>query len=217
MPQSNPWIVFLRHGYTPNGSRTKTADFPYWISFMSQKGYRKNDAKYGCLNGKTSRSNVKAMSNENRRSFLSRCHNSPKGFPNFMRRASPRSRPSTPARGRSRVSTPSSYPTPAQSPRSRPFTPGGSRASTPGRGWSRASTPGPYRALTPPGMLRAYTPGRSRSLTPEQVPEQVPEQPVQARKPKRKGRRYWPDIPRERSSRIKRIERQKRQTRARLV
>ncbi len=148
MPQTNPWLVFLRHGYTSGGSRTKTNNYPYWVTFMSQKGYRKNDAKYACLGSNTTRGNVKGMNPQNRKSFLSRCFNAGKRTPM-----------------RSRASTPGSY---------RARTPDvGSRASTPGL--YRARTPDVRPRAVTPGSTPVTR--RAPSQTPTIPPRKAPVRP----------------------------------------
>ena len=84
---TNPWIVFLRHGYPRTESgRKKPADLAgAWISYMSSEGYRKNDAKYGCLNGRKTRGNVKSLPPDERRAWLPVCFQAPRDLPNFKR------------------------------------------------------------------------------------------------------------------------------------
>ena len=190
MPQTNPWLVFLRHGYTSGGSRTKTNNYPYWVTFMSQKGYRKNDAKYACLGSNTTRGNVKGMNPQNRKSFLSRCFNAGKRTPM-----------------RSRASTPGSYRARTPDVGSRASTPGLYRARTPDVR-SRASTPGLYRARTPDVRPRAVTPG-STPVT-RRAPSQTPTIPPR-KAPVRPSRKGIPTNVRQPSARIRKQQRAKRQ------
>ena len=123
MPQTNPWLVFLRHGYTSGGSRTKTNNYPYWVTFMSQKGYRKNDAKYACLGSNTTRGNVKGMNPQNRKSFLSRCFNAGKRTPMRSRASTPGLYRARTPDVRPRAVTPGSTPVTRRAPSQTPTIP----------------------------------------------------------------------------------------------